>query len=312
MNVARDSFHSFSGSSEARAGISFPGAARRRFVATADEEKGGQSFSESLSSFSSSAEAQKPSRLSDLLEQAGVPDSKNIEYQCYKKFNGSIPRGVLCETSMTIDDAAIIASFTYQDEKRPVTDAPFFVLNSSLASRDASRIRAVLPYANALLCALRKLKRYVNKGLLYRGIDCRNTYAVGTKETWWRISSTSLRRDVAEYSFTGEKYGTIFVISKGWGYDIRPFSFYDEGEIVLDIERTMKIMSIKGGDIQEVCVEMEDTDIVGTPSMSAACGPSEPATYREHRGPPSGCGCQSCVPSDQRQPCSGCSHTVNK
>ena len=290
MDVSRYPFPHRAGTESSSLGTS-----RRRFVVTAEEEASGLNFVRYLSSFANSGGVPETSKLSDLLNQAGVPDHKTVEYHCYEKAKAVASSGALSGGCVTIDDAAIIASFTFQDPSKPGDSAPFAILNNSLATRDASRLKAVLPYAIALLNALRKLKRYVNRGHLYRGIDCKNTYKVGSEETWWRFSSTSLKKDIAIENFLGiEKgstvttySGTVFIISKGWGYDIRPFSFYDkEEEIILDIERTVKILGVRTGNIQEVDVELLDTAIVETPTMCPTNIPSEPPTYRERRGPP--------------------------
>lgn len=291
MDVSRDVFP---GGTVFSADVTrdYPKISRRRFVVTAEEEANGFNFARSLTSFlNSSGGVPQTSNLADLLRQAGVPDYELVGYKCYEHAR-RLDLGV---QGVSIDDAAIIASFTYQAPGSDPQNSPFAILNSSLASQDRTRREAIFPYASALLSALRKLKRFVNRGHLYRGISCKNEYKVGSEEKWGRISSTSLSKDIAMENFLGTTTsfatttitGTIFIISKGWGYDIRPFSFFDEEEIVLDIERTVKITAIRSGNIQEVDVELADTGIVEIPAICLTSAPSEPPTYRERRGPPS-------------------------
>ena len=52
---------------------------------------------------------------------------------------------------------------------------------------------------------------------------------------------------LAKGSESGEATGTLFIIDKGWGYDIQPYSLFpDEEEILLEPEKRFKVACNSG------------------------------------------------------------------
>ena len=91
-------------------------------------------------------------------------------------------------------------------------------------------------------------------------------YHKGSVVTWSALSSTSPDMDatnafLAKGSRSGEATGTLFIIDKGWCYDIQPYSlFSDEEEIFLEPERQFRVVSvIKSSALTIINPEMLDT-----------------------------------------------------
>ena len=65
---------------------------------------------------------------------------------------------------------------------------------------------------------------------------------------------------LAKGSKGGEETGTLFIIDKGWGYDIQPYSlFHDEEEILLEPERQFRMVSVIKAAPTIINLEMLDT-----------------------------------------------------
>ena len=87
--------------------------------------------------------------------------------------------------------------------------------------------------------ALRMLPRVTGR-TLYRGVMGevsldRDHYHKGNVVTWPALSSTSpdmgtTKAFLAKGSKSGEATGTLFIIDKGWGYDIQPYSLFPDEE----------------------------------------------------------------------------------
>lgn len=237
---------------------------RRRLVIPNEDEEVvdlGSTLTSSLNDFSNYMSGLKESNLETALKEAGVLDYVKIAKECYKKAkNIKRPDGI------TIDDAAVIASFTYGGEDS--SHDPFSVLNGAIASRSFSDIEKVINYLAMFLKSIRKLERCENLGKLFRGVKCEFDCKIDEEMKWWRFTSTSKNGNVVtdfieEESKAAGCRGTIFVISGGWGYNIEDYSFFDEKEILLDAERTVIVNDIKRRDwFTEIQVELIETDLV--------------------------------------------------
>ena len=68
--------------------------------------------------------------------------------------------------------------------------------------------------------------------------------------TWSALSSTSpdmeaTKAFLAKGSKSENATGTLFIIEKGWGYDIQPYSLFpDEEEILLELERQFRVACV--------------------------------------------------------------------
>ena len=120
--------------------------------------------------------------------------------------------------------------------------------------------------------ALRKLPRVTGR-TLYRGVRGevsldKDHYHKGNVVTWPALSSTSpdmgtTKAFLAKGSKSGEATGTLFIIDKGWGYDIQPYSLFpDEEEILLEPERQFRVASvIPSSALTIINLEMLDTPL---------------------------------------------------
>ena len=68
---------------------------------------------------------------------------------------------------------------------------------------------------------------------------------------------------LAKGSKGGEETGTLFIIDKGWGYDIQPYSLFpDEAEILLEPEKRFRVAGvIQGEGLIFINLEMLDTPL---------------------------------------------------
>ena len=94
----------------------------------------------------------------------------------------------------------------------------------------------------------------------------RDHYHKGNVVTWPALSSTSpdmeaTKAFLAKGSKSGDATGTLFIIDKGWGYDIQPYSLFpDEEEILLEPERQFRVASVlKSSALTIINPEMLDT-----------------------------------------------------
>ena len=67
---------------------------------------------------------------------------------------------------------------------------------------------------------------------------------------------------LAKGSKSREETGTLFIIDKGWGYDIQPYSLFpDEEEILLEPERQFRVASVIKAALTVINLEMLDTPL---------------------------------------------------
>ena len=122
-----------------------------------------------------------------------------------------------------------------------------------------------------VMSALKKLPRMTGR-TLYRGVRGevsldKGTTTKGNVVTWSALSSTSSGMEatktfLAKGSKGGNATGTLFIIDKGWGYDIQPYSlFSDEEEILLEPERQFRVASVIKAALTIINLEMLDTPL---------------------------------------------------
>ena len=150
---------------------------------------------------------------------------------------------------ITIDDAIIISSYTYE---LPEKDYNIYkLLNTNMVAKNRKQgIKNISKYLFLLLNALRKLTRSYYKQL-YRCISVLVKldydsfekkyipYLKGNEKTFWGFTSTSPEvKACLNFLNKKSKTGTIFsLIGDLWGYDITLFNIYGENEILLEPER---------------------------------------------------------------------------
>lgn len=123
--------------------------------------------------------------------------------------------------SLSIDEAGALHLYT--------TNHLYKALNAAL--RDPNRMKAkdYFMYLRLFVTALEKLP--TSKKELYRGValDLASQYPVGSKVTWWAVSSCTPDLGVAT-SFSGSKTSTLFIITSLRSVGIRDFSQYKSEE----------------------------------------------------------------------------------
>ena len=163
---------------------------------------------------------------------------------------------------ITKEDAYIICSYTCESIDRAYS--PYRLLNRSLVANNREfGVNNISKYLYIFLKSLRKLPRYYpENNLLYRCLtiqvdlsqkeDNKSSYRIGNKKTFWGFTSTSTNPNTT-YNFLKKKdneseamkTGTIFILSGDvWGYNIEPFNFFHEKEILLEPERKYTITNI--------------------------------------------------------------------
>jgi len=161
--------------------------------------------------------------------------------------------------NISTDEALTISSYTCESIEDGFS--PYRILNLNLVSKNRRQgVENVSKYLFILLKSLRKLKRYYpnpKKKYLHRCISFKVNlmidpfnenlipYIRGNTKTFWGFTSTSPNPKTS-YNFLGKKKefksGTIFTLGGDvWGYDITPFNYYGEEEILLEQERKLFI-----------------------------------------------------------------------
>ena len=196
---------------------------------------------------------------------------KRVAATCHNKAKAVAPS--LTEGSgPTEDDIAAVAMYTFDFGARHYESNPFRLINKELAGQDKEGLQRISGMLYLVLTALRKLPR-VTKRTLYRGVrqDANikeGQYAEGSTVTWSAFSSTSpdmntTKAFLAKGSSDGKAAGTLFIIERGWGYDLQPYSLYpSETEILLEPERQFKVTSVLNGELVIVTLEMIDSPLV--------------------------------------------------
>ena len=149
-----------------------------------------------------------PSSLSDALRSLGVPSPEGLMDECRRR-GVELAEQVL-QWGLTIDEIAIVLSYTYVDPVRPDL-SPSHIVNRILArgTRDRSQLMRARGFLFLLLSTLRKLPRFYpeqKRPFLYRAIPPRGDpevpaatlYPRGTSVTWNPFVSTSLDKTSAK------------------------------------------------------------------------------------------------------------------
>ena len=155
-----------------------------------------------------------------------------------------------CLKDFTEEDAAAVAMYTYDFGSKDFESNPYRIINR----RNFAEMQRASGMLYLVMSALWKLPRVTGR-TLYRGVRGevsldKDHYRKGNVVTWPALSSTSPAMEatktfLAKGSKNGEATGTLFIIDKGWGYDIQPYSLFpDEEEILLKPEKQFRVVFI--------------------------------------------------------------------
>lgn len=192
--------------------------------------------------------------LEQALTEAGLNDVDTI-LQNSKEFAGiAMEQPEIRALNLTEDEAAAISCYTVQGSKDD--KSPYEIINGGIANnRSKNSLFTTRKLIFLFLSGLRKLNRYnIEFGKqLYRGLKVKvpltegeanghQYYVTGRTITWWGFTSTSININVINKFINDCPASTLFSISGigMWGYDIQPFSPYEEKEILLEPEAKVK------------------------------------------------------------------------
>ena len=141
--------------------------------------------------------------------------------------------------------------YTYDFGSKDFESNPYRIINR----RNFAEMQRASGLLYLVISALRKLPRVTGR-TLYRGVRGEvnldnGYYNKGNVVTWPALSSTSpdmeaTKAFLGKGSESGDATGTLFIIDKGWGYDIQPYSLSpDEEEILFEPERKLKITRLR-------------------------------------------------------------------
>ena len=187
---------------------------------------------------------------------------QDIITQCETRIDPDFENIRIKYENITKEDAYIICSYTCESIDRAYS--PYRLLNQSLVSNNREfGVSNISKYLYILLQSLRKLPRYYPENkVLYRCLTCQinlsqsnyhtKSYEIGKTKTFWGITSTTANPNMMYHFLKNNndggqamKTGTIFILSgDAWGYNIEPFNFFHEKEILLEPERKYKITNI--------------------------------------------------------------------
>ena len=186
--------------------------------------------------------------------------TEDIINKCKGRIDPNIDDKKKKYNNITKEDAYIICSYTCESEQKEYS--PYRILNKSLVSDNRQHgIRNISKYLYIFINSLRKLPRYYPKNkYLYRCLTCKVNiskdsnnenlipYVAGNKKTFWGFTSTSVDPKMT-YSFLKEeekmKKGTIFSLGGDiWGYNIEPFNYFYEKEIIMEPERKFVVDNV--------------------------------------------------------------------
>ena len=158
--------------------------------------------------------------------------------------------------------------YTYDFGAKDFENNPYRIINR----KNFAEIQKASGLLYLVMSALRKLPRVTGR-TLYRGVRGevsldKDHYHKGNVVTWSAFSSTSpdmeaTKTFLAKGSKGGKATGTLFIIEKGWGYDIQPYSLFPgEEEILLEPEREFRVVSVfKSSGLTIINLEMLDTPL---------------------------------------------------
>lgn len=143
---------------------------------------------------------------------------------------------------LSFEEIFAIVTFTVEND----ADSLYLNLNNYLRTKDRSQLEVWKGYLTYFLQALSKIPD--TKMQVYRGIrtgdaaiaeTIEQNYSAGRNIKWYGFSSTSTDYSVA-FNFVREQ-GYVFEINVLSGKDIRSYSLYSEGEILLLPNRPMVV-----------------------------------------------------------------------
>ena len=172
---------------------------------------------------------------------------------CYKKAEELNERRRLPK-DISIDDAAIIAMYTFDFGTGNFERNPCTIINNSIKENGLDNAGVL---ARLLLVALRKLPRCGDREL-HRGTSYKveaSKYMIGKIVTWPTFSSASpdmesIKKYLTNTSKEWKPSGMMFIICGAWGYDIQPYSFRpDDQEIILEPGSRFKVLTTIPGEL---------------------------------------------------------------
>ena len=177
--------------------------------------------------------------------------------------------------------------YTYDFGSKDFESNPYRIINRSLVGRNFAEMQRERGLLYLVMSALRKLPRVTGR-TLYRGVRGevsldKDHYHKGNVVTWPALSSISpdmeaTKAFLAKGSNGGEATGTLFIIDKGWGYDIQPYSLFpDEEEILFEPERQFRVVSVLKAALTIINLEMLDTPL-SVPEVFGGGGADEKGT----------------------------------
>ncbi|CAF1583820.1 unnamed protein product [Rotaria magnacalcarata] len=144
---------------------------------------------------------------------------------------------------LTKDESASIMLYTL--EWTPKETSFYYILNSTLRSRDRRQLIPWFLYLRLFIFALSKLPSIVPR-IIYRGVekDMRDEFPVGKKFIWWSFTSCTASLDVLRRYLGKTGNRTIFNIICGSAKSVnRHSSFESENELLLYPARQFQVMS---------------------------------------------------------------------
>ncbi len=164
--------------------------------------------------------------------------------------------------NLSSDESASIALYTTEWE--PSNDSLYFILNSTLCSKDRTKLKPWFLYLKLLLTALSHLPP-IGGHTVYRGIKLNMTHIYPQDKTfvWWGLSScTTSIKVLEEQQFFG-KTGTrtLFVIECHSGRDIhRHSSIENENEVLLLPAIQFKVVSCLDQDHDLHVIQLKEVE----------------------------------------------------
>ena len=199
-----------------------------------------------------------PPSLERALSDAGIEGIASILEDSREFANIARSSPEISILGLTDDEAGAIACYTLQGTQG--AKSPYEVINEGLAgSGGRTSLYPSRKLIYLFLSGLRKLPRFrlAPGQMLYRGISTKvptseaeakghQFYEEGKIVTWWGFTSTTTDLGVTNKFISAAAASTLFNIGGKdlWGYDIQPFSPFEEKEILLEPETKVVVGGI--------------------------------------------------------------------
>ena len=188
--------------------------------------------------------------LAEALAGAKFVKANEMLEDAKKKWEAAGKGSALKRSGLTEEEAAAVFVYTYDFGKESWEKNPFRVVNKTLAERNTNALPRLCGYILHLLSALRKLPRWKESAVVYRGVEgpvSPYVMEVGSVLSWPAFTSTT-----AEESTVGSFIGSarepfVFEIRGEFvGYDISAFSALGgECEVLLEPETMFRVAEVK-------------------------------------------------------------------